>query len=127
VVLRMPTPDGHTCDHQLLPGHAPLHFDGGLAPGCHLIAGPTQDLNLMARGGAACMLAVQADTPWQSDHAMTGLYTADPGVWTDGLQSLRLPAHTLLWLEQTPAHAMRFAAEAAELPRAYWLGYTPER
>jgi environmental stress-induced protein Ves len=126
VVLRMPTPDHHSLDHHLLPGHSPLHFDGSLAPYCQLEDGPTQDLNLMARGGNACMLPVQTNTPWLPDHTQCGLYTAGSGTWTGGLQSLHLPAHTLLWLAQAPATAMRFAADALDAPRAWWLGYTPE-
>ena len=136
VVLHMPTPDGHTRDHQLLPGHTPLHFDGGLAPGCSLIDGATQDLNLMARGGVACMQAVEADEPWSADFAMRGIYTACSGVWSDGLQTITLAANTLLWianasaLSNTPAKtAFRFTAintDNTEPPRAWWLGYTPD-
>jgi environmental stress-induced protein Ves len=33
-----------------------LQFDGAAAPGCSLIDGPTQDLNLMLRGGATGVL-----------------------------------------------------------------------
>jgi environmental stress-induced protein Ves len=133
VVLHMPTADGHTLDHHLLPGHTPLHFDGGLAPGCSLIDGPTQDLNLMARDGVACMQAVDADEPWSADFAMRGIYTACSGVWSDGRQTITLAANTLLWianasaLYNTPANAgFRFAASGAEPPRAWWLGYTPD-
>ncbi len=134
VVLHMPTPDGHSLDHVLLPGHTPLHFDGGLAPGCALVDGPTQDLNLMARGGQACMLAVDADTDWQCSHTMGGLYTACSGIWgttasvsaSDGQRSLALPPHTLLWLAQAPATPMRFTPDHGASGNAWWLGYTPE-
>ena len=126
VVLHMPTPDGHTLDHHLLPGHTPLHFDGGLAPGCSLIDGATQDLNLMARGGQACMQPVVAGEPWLSPHSLCGLYTVRPGIWSDGLQSLPLAAHTLLWCPQGAPSAMRFTPHNSEPPQAYWLGYTPD-
>ncbi len=126
VVLHLPTPDGHTRDHHLLPGHTPLHFDGGLAPGCSLLAGATQDLNLMARGGQACMLPVAAGEPWHSSYRMCGLYTVQTGTWSDGLQSLPLPAHTLLWCAQGAATAQRFTPNKAELLQAFWLGYTPD-
>ena len=129
VVLHMPTPDGHTLDHHLLPGHTPLHFDGGLAPGCSLIAGPTQDLNLMARGGKACMLEVAADQPWSADFAMRGVYTACDGTWSDGLQTIPLTAHSLLWIADAgniPGADWRFAANSTEPTRAWWLGYTPD-
>lgn len=126
VVLHMPTPDGHTRDHRLLPGHAPLHFDGVLAPGCSLVQGPTQDLNLMARGGRAGMQAVDANQAWLSSHAMCGIYTACAGIWTYGSQSLPLVAHTLLWMEQAPAAPMRFSPDHSSPALAWWLGYTPE-
>jgi hypothetical protein len=130
VVLKMPSPDGHTLDHQLLPGHAPLHFDGGLAPGCSLIDGATQDLNLMARGGTACMLEVDAEQPWSADFAMRGLYTACSGTWSDGLRAIPLAAHSLLWIADAHTTAgadFRFAANSTEPTRAWWLGYTPDR
>lgn len=145
LVLHMPTPDGHTRDHHLCPGHMPLHFDGALAPGCTLEDGPSQDLNLMARGGQACMLLAEADQAWSPSYAMAGLYTSGSGVWSDGQQSVELPAHTLLW-QTASAHGAspasvplpsaacppaaspviwHFSPHAADLP-AFWLGYTPE-
>jgi uncharacterized protein len=47
VVLDLP--DG---PQRLSPLSPPFAFDGAQAPGCQLIAGPTRDLNLMARHGA---------------------------------------------------------------------------
>ena len=126
VVLRMPTPDQHSRDHHLLPGHSPLHFDGALAPYCQLKDGPTQDLNLMARGGDACMRAVEPDEAWRPSHTMCGLYTVAPGVWTDGTHRQALGAHCLLWMPQAPATPMRFAPANTDTLRAYWLGFTPE-
>ena len=126
LVLRMPTIDAHTLDHHLFPGHQPLHFDGSLAPFCQLEDGPTQDLNLMHRGGQACMLAVEAEAAWRPPHRMCGLYTALPGSWSDGQRSLALAAHSLLWLPQGSARALRFRPDGAELPLAWWLGFTPE-
>lgn len=131
VVLHLPAADGHTLNHTLRPGHAPLHFDGGLAPGCSLIDGATQDLNLMARGGQACMQAVDASQAWSADFAMRGLYTACSGAWSDGLRTIPLPAHSLLWIADANtiphAHAhFRFAANSSQSTRAWWLGYTPD-
>ena len=136
VVLHMPTADGHTLDHHLLPGHKPLHFDGGLAPGCTLVDGSTQDLNLMARGGKAIMLAVETEEPWTANFALCGIYTATSGVWTDGAQTIKLAAHSLLWIDSTSADStsystssnttFRFTANSTEPTRAWWLGYTPD-
>ena len=137
VVLQMPTLDGHTLDHVLLPGHTPLHFDGALAPGCTLVDGSTQDLNLMVRGDTACMLPVEPARAWRADFTQCGLYTACNGIWSDGQQTLALEAHTLLWLEQGAQSPMQFTP--AVLPPtspdtagamlhcpAWWLGFTPE-
>ncbi len=129
VVLHLPTADGHTLDHQLLPGHTPLHFDGGLAPACSLVNGATQDLNLMTRGGTACMQEIVANQPWSADFAMRGLYTACSGIWSDGLQAISLAAHSLLWIADAstiPSADFRFTANSSEPTRAWWLGYTPD-
>lgn len=128
VLLHLPTPDGHTQDLRLLPGDAPLCFDGALAPGCTLIDGPTQDLNLMARGGAGFVAAVQSGTAWTDTQPMRGLYTAVAGVWTQDSQTVELPAHTLLWLEHAAPTAMHFVGSTAtEKTQAWWLAYTPEQ
>jgi hypothetical protein len=125
VVLHMPTADGHTRDHQLIPGHAPLHFDGGLAPGCSLISGPTQDLNLMARGDSATVLAVEQSPDWTCTFAMGGLYTAFAGTWSQGTQSVELAAHTLVWCITPDAAPMHFTPHHNQPAAAWWLGYTP--
>lgn len=126
VVLHLPTADQHSLDHHLSPGHTPLCFDGGLAPGCSLESGPTQDLNLMARGGHACMLPVLADTPWLPSYAQCGLYTVAAGSWSTPTQTVPLAAHSLLWLEQASAVPMRFTPADADTLQAYWLGFTPD-
>lgn len=126
VVLHMPTHDHHTQDHTLLPGHLPLHFDGDLAPGCTLVQGPTQDLNLMAHGGQACMVPAEAAQPWQSVHAMCGLYSACAGVWQCGHHRVALQPHTLLWLQHAPQESMCFLPTDPASSMAWWLGYTPQ-
>lgn len=121
VVLHMPA--GNL---QLHAGQAPLAFDGGLAPGCSLANGATQDLNLMSRGGQSHMEQVQADLPWQTQHTMCGLYTAQAGVWRCGNDQQSLGAHTLLWLPAAPATAQSFSTDPGQPPLAYWLAFTPE-
>lgn len=129
VVLRMPTADGHSLDHHLMPGHTPLHFDGSLAPYCQLEDGPTQDLNLMCRGGRASMVAVEPGTGWLPPHTQCGLYTVHPGIWSDGQQSVALPGSSLLWLADGAAGALHFQpdgpSDTAPL-LAWWLGFSPE-
>lgn len=123
VVLHLPTTAGHVREHELLCGHAPLQFDGALAPGCNLVNGPTQDLNLMVRGGQAMLLAVDAGQPWTTPLAMCGIYTACAGTWRCGAQTQHLNAHTLLWLERTPPIAMQFLPDNNTPLRAWWWGY----
>jgi environmental stress-induced protein Ves len=118
VVLQVPH------DVTLAAGDAPLQFDGALAPGCTLVNGATQDLNLMARGGKGFMQVVQNGSDWHTAHSMCGLYTVAAGTWRCGAQELALNAHTLLWFANAPAAPQHFQAN---MPGpAYWLGYTPE-
>jgi environmental stress-induced protein Ves len=127
VVLHMPTGNGHALDHHLLPGHAPLRFDGGLAPGCTLLAGPTQDLNLMARGGEACVEPWDADRAWSCQFAMGGIYTLVAGTWSQGVQSRTVPANSLLWQHQADPEPMHFSPEHPVAARGWWLGFSPEQ
>jgi environmental stress-induced protein Ves len=107
-------------------GDAPLSFDGAAAPGCSLVSGATQDLNLMVRGGSGCMEPVTAGLPWNAGHTMQGLYTASGGLWTDGLQKLSLPAHTLLWCAEHEDRPWSFEpAKSDGATPSYWLGFTP--
>lgn len=108
-------------------GDAPLYFDGAAAPSCRLLDGPTQDLNLMVRGGKGLMQVVQPGQAWHASLVAGGLYTCHAGRWTDGTQTLQLDAHTLLWHPQPRSARWQFAADdAAQAPCAYWLGFSPQ-
>lgn len=108
-------------------GDAPLCFDGAAAPGCTLLEGHTLDLNLMVRSGTALMERVSPAQPWTSGHTMQGLYTAGAGTWSDGVQTLSLAAHTLLWCAQHEDRHWIFQPDATNdtAPPAYWWGFTP--
>jgi len=57
-----------------------VRFDGVEAPMCHLVDGPTRDLNLMVRSSAGRALMqrrVTAPAPWR------GLFAAGTLWWTD--------------------------------------------
>ncbi len=114
VVLHMPD-----SPRSLRAGDAPFAFDGSSAPGCTLVAGPTQDLNLMVQRGHGTMLPVEA-TPWSADFQMRGIYAVQGGCWSDGAQTLELPAHSLLWIERASQAAWTFTGSPA-----YWIGFTP--
>ena len=109
-------------------GDAPLVFDGATAPGCRLLNGPTQDLNLMIRQGSGVMQTVQTQTGWSGPFTARGLYTLDAGEWQAGGQSRTLPAHTLLWTSDGELGEWTFQPAATQHPlRAWWLGYTPSQ
>jgi len=124
------------------PGDDPLSFDGADAPCCRLLAGPTRDLNLMARHGRATLHPVRGGETWDPAFALRGLYAAVAGRWHAGVDAHAVEAGTLLWVDETGADhldehaaahsaAWRFvptgdAAGAGSAVAAWWLGYTPE-
>lgn len=112
-------------EHKIGLADEALRFDGATAPACRLIDGPTQDLNLMARQGAALMLRVQ-DTAWDGEFAMRGLYSTVAGRWTCDAKSCALEAHTLLWSQAAGSGAWHFQPDDGEKrDAAWWLGFTP--
>ncbi len=113
--------------HPLHPGDAPLRFDGAAAPGCRLLDGATQDLNLMLRHGTGAMRAVQAGRPWREKFSMRGLYTTVAGHWNDGQQNWSVPADTLHWVVAGAMGGWTFAPDHRnDAVGAWWLGFTPE-
>ncbi|MBI3156464.1 MAG: HutD family protein [Burkholderiales bacterium] len=105
-------------------GDDPLHFDGEAAPGCTLLAGPTQDLNLMVRhdAGQAGMAPARPGATLPAGLLWRGLYAADaatlePGGGADGAQ--QLPAGTLLWSDAADDQATPWTLRDAQ--RAWWL------
>ena len=77
-------------------GDAPLSFDGGDAPGCRLLDGPTRDLNLMARRGCAALHPVRRGEAWKDSCMLRGLYAAVAGEWQAGADAQAVDAGTLL-------------------------------
>ena len=118
------------CERRLVPGDAPLCFDGAAAPGCRLLDGATRDLNLMLRQGCGVMRQVHPGVPWNEAFTMRGLFAATPGRWSDGSESRSLPAKTLLWADNAAAIHGADWSFAPDIPhattQAWWLGYTPE-
>ncbi len=115
-------------EHRLEPGHEPLCFDGSLPATCALIDGATIDLNLMHTGGRARMSRAQSSLAWRSPLPQRGLFTRCAGLWRrESTPPLRLPAHTLLWLEHADDGSWDFIADRPELPvPALWLEFAPE-
>jgi environmental stress-induced protein Ves len=109
-------------------GDEALRFDGAAAPGCRLIDGPTQDLNLMVREGTGLMWRWQSGSACAETHAMRGLYTTMDGRWTCATHSLDITADTLLWSTGGMAGPWTFEPRSAthrDNDSAWWLGFTP--
>ncbi len=101
------------------PDDAPLRFDGEAAPGCRLVEGPTQDLNLMARrdAGAAGMRRATVASALDGDYRWRAIYAADTlRVDCDGVAH-PLPAGTLLWSD-SPDNSLWTLLDPG---RAWWL------
>ncbi len=111
-------------ERQLRAGEPPLAFDGALAPGCRLLAGPTRDLNLMLRDGLQGGLRVALPGLTESD-GPAGLFSAAGGLlraaqgcsWSLPPRSLLLdlPPGPLHWLGAGPAYWID-GADAALTP-----------
>lgn len=105
------------------PGSAPLRFDGGEAPSCELIGGPTRDLNLMLRGGEGVIQPVAPGQPFDG-FAQRGLFTAGPGLLRCEGVPTPLPAHTLAW--HSEGRDLTFEPDRPVVgPVGWWLGFTP--
>jgi environmental stress-induced protein Ves len=90
-----------TARHELTRGSPPLRFDGTDPVDCELIAGATQDLNLMLRQGRASgrMIRIEGPRELVVDGPRTvAIYSNDgPTVVRSDTAPLLLPAHTLAW------------------------------
>lgn len=105
-------------------GTAPLHFDGGDAPGCRLLGGPTEDLNLMlrndrVRGGLAPAKAGEA---WHAAAGWRGVYSTE-ACTLQCHDSTALPARSLAWAPDAAAGPWQLSGPAAL--RAWWIHLEP--
>ncbi len=108
-------------ERTVTPNSPPLSFDGAAAPECRLIDGPTRDLNLMVRQGAALMADAQAHQDWSDSFTERGLFTLCDGVLRGpGGDTTHLVAHTLVWfLAPGPCRFEPLRAQRA----GWWLGW----
>ena len=104
---------------QLAPGTAPLHFEGGDAPGCRLLNGPTEDLNLMLRNSRArgTLWPVPGDGACGGRGPWRGVYTATACTLHSGLNT-PLPAHSLAWDD---AATKPWRLSGSDRLRAWWI------
>lgn len=111
----------------LTAGSEPLRFEGASAPGCDLLDGPTQDLNLMLRSdaGRGAMRGAQAGVPWHSDAPLRAVFVLDDcQLQTDQQPPQPLSAGTLAWGEQAAGQSWLLSAVPPGT-RAWWLHFKP--
>ncbi len=111
--------------HRLRRGDPPLVFAGDAAADCHLIDGPTRDLNLMLRAASGAMVAAVDGTPWSPAAAQCGLYSAVAGRCRADALDIAVPAQALLWFEQAPPTLAFYAGERPAALIGWWLAATP--
>lgn len=99
----------------------PLRFDGAAAPGCTLVDGPTQDLNLMLRGCAGRLDPAEDGVDWAPRAAMAGLFSAVAGRCEAGGRTHALPAYALLWWDEAPATLRFVAHERPAAATGWWI------
>ena len=114
-------------DRVIRAGDPPLRFDGGAAPGCRLLEGPTRDLNLMLRDSSGVMAQVDPGVACDAGFAQRGLFTAVAGRWSCAGEVRRLGAHSLLWEDVSDAGDWRFEPDdpGVRVP-GWWLGLATE-
>ncbi|MGA3158091.1 MAG: HutD family protein [Steroidobacteraceae bacterium] len=106
---------------------APFFFDGGNPPNCSLIDGPTDDLNLMCRGGRGSLEAMHVGRDWDSPALHRGLFSRVSGVWHDTSgRRIELQANTLLWSASSTGPMIFDARSSTKTPVGYWLSYQPD-
>jgi environmental stress-induced protein Ves len=103
--------------------NAPVHFKGEDAPMCHLLDGPTLDLNLMVRrdGGTGAMRRASAGSRADGLADWRALYTADALTLELDGAVMPLAAGSLLWLAGEQRVGWQVVDEHA---RAWWLSWS---
>jgi len=111
----------------LTPGSEPLRFEGASAPGCELLDGATQDLNLMVRhaAGKGAMQRARAGADWSSNAVWRAVFTLAPAtLHIDGAVAATLPADTLAWSAAAADQTWRLQADDPAAA-AWWLQFKP--
>ena len=110
-------------------GSEPLRFEGAAAPGCDLLDGPTQDLNLMLRSdcGHGSLVQAHVGQPWHNHAQLRAVFTLHAcSLRVDGLPIQALVAGTLAYTTDAAAQAWSIEpAAGTPAPRAWWLHFNP--
>lgn len=101
--------------HSLDTASAPFQFDGAAAVDCELIEGPTQDFNLMAKGGAAAMHRVHGERAANLDATvLIAVYPVSIGARARfDTEETEIPAQTLAWRRVARAASLSLMANDA--------------
>lgn len=93
----------------LTPADEPIAFDGEAAPMCHLLAGPTEDLNLMVQreAGRARMRRAEVQATIEGSTRWRGVFAAAPLQLEIDEHARSLPAGCLAWSAQREASLWR--------------------
>jgi uncharacterized protein len=107
----------------LNPRSEPLAFDGADPPVCRLPAGPTDDLNLMARAdaGRAHLERLVPGHAWRPLARWRGLYTHEAAVLEAAGSEWPLAAGTLVWAGDAPSDEGAWVLHAAHAGHAFGL------
>lgn len=112
------TVDGRT--HELTPQGAPIRFDGAKDCACELIAGPTEDFNLMLKHGhtrARLVRVLGALDVEVEPGTRVAVYAWDEPVQVQvDRQFVTVPPHTLAWRALADGASVRI-----EAPTALWM------
>jgi environmental stress-induced protein Ves len=98
---------------------SPVHFSGAAAPGCRLVNGASQDLNLMVRqaGARAGMRRAGVGTVCDGGAAWRALYVADSAVLDIEGATEAVAAGTLLWSDSRDGAPWQLRQGG----RAWWM------
>jgi uncharacterized protein len=108
--------------HDLRAGAQPFQFDGGADTACQLLAGPTQDFNLMLRQGAVSMRLLRGShtAPCKAG-TFVAAYSRQPNTAVRcGVELLEIPPDTLAWRILDSDGQLELLGESA-----LWMEITP--
>jgi environmental stress-induced protein Ves len=108
--------------HELTQGSSPFEFDGGAATDCALVAGATQDCNLMLRGATGRMIRLDGLHSFGCGAGeMVAIYSGQsPALAAFGKEQVEIGQHTLAWRILESDGALR-----VESPDALWMEIAP--
>ena len=111
---------------RITPQSPPLHFGGTDAPGCELLDGSTQDLNMMLRSdaGTGCMEITFPGEEWLSQAPHRALFSTGAGMLQIGdTDAARLGAMSLACSHRAAQQRWRWLPDDPTASRAWWLSF----